>query len=177
MLKNRSSKCNVCTTLAPKEGADITSHHIRGKPAAVVVVVRLIDLRPVEIVDCVLVSGQHGRAHLCSGDGLQQRSPAALLRPRHQHSLPVWEGEVLREPTTNQFFFFPWIHWLIFRSSCLSASPQGDSSIRYFEITDEAPYVHYLNTFSTKEPQRGMGYMPKRGLDVNKCEIARWGGR
>uniref|UniRef100_A0A8C9WNU3 Coronin n=1 Tax=Scleropages formosus TaxID=113540 RepID=A0A8C9WNU3_SCLFO len=51
---------------------------------------------------------------------------------------------------------------------------KGDSSIRYFEITDEAPYVHYLNTFSTKEPQRGMGYMAKRGLDVNKCEIARF---
>uniref|UniRef100_A0AAR2KUF0 Coronin n=1 Tax=Pygocentrus nattereri TaxID=42514 RepID=A0AAR2KUF0_PYGNA len=51
---------------------------------------------------------------------------------------------------------------------------KGDSSIRYFEITDEAPYVHYLNTFSSKEPQRGMGYMPKRGLDVNKCEIARF---
>ncbi|XP_042365106.1 uncharacterized protein LOC121959711 [Plectropomus leopardus] len=51
---------------------------------------------------------------------------------------------------------------------------KGDSSIRYFEITDEAPFVHYLNTFSTKEPQRGMGYMPKRGLDVNKCEIARF---
>ncbi|KAK3538733.1 hypothetical protein QTP86_014326 [Hemibagrus guttatus] len=50
----------------------------------------------------------------------------------------------------------------------------GDSSIRYFEITEEAPYVHYLNTFTTKEPQRGMGYMPKRGLDVNKCEIARF---
>ncbi|CAB1319887.1 unnamed protein product, partial [Coregonus sp. 'balchen'] len=42
---------------------------------------------------------------------------------------------------------------------------KGDSSIRYFEITDEAPFVHYLNTFTTKEPQRGMGYMPKRGLD------------
>lgn len=52
-------------------------------------------------------------------------------------------------------------------------SSQGDSSIRYFEITDEAPYVHFLSTFATKEPQRGMGYMPKRGLDVNKCEIAR----
>ncbi|KAM3611640.1 uncharacterized protein V6R79_021929 [Siganus canaliculatus] len=51
---------------------------------------------------------------------------------------------------------------------------KGDSSIRYFEITDESPYVHYLNTFSTKEPQRGMGYMAKRGLDVNKCEIARF---
>ncbi|XP_073486187.1 coronin-1C isoform X1 [Aquarana catesbeiana] len=51
---------------------------------------------------------------------------------------------------------------------------KGDSSIRYFEITDESPYVHYLNTFISKEPQRGMGYMPKRGLDVNKCEIARF---
>lgn len=50
---------------------------------------------------------------------------------------------------------------------------QGDSSIRYFEITDEAPFVHYLSTYTTKEPQRGMGYMSKRGLDVNKCEIAR----
>ncbi|MGH0187360.1 UNVERIFIED_CONTAM: hypothetical protein FKN15_024685 [Acipenser sinensis] len=49
----------------------------------------------------------------------------------------------------------------------------GDSSIRYFEITDEPPYVHYLSTYSSKEPQRGMGFMPKRGLDVSKCEIAR----
>ncbi|XP_053562122.1 coronin-6 isoform X2 [Bombina bombina] len=51
---------------------------------------------------------------------------------------------------------------------------KGDSSIRYFEITSEAPYVHYLSTFSSKEPQRGMGFMPKRGLDVSKCEIARF---
>ncbi|KAM7374446.1 hypothetical protein PAMP_007102 [Pampus punctatissimus] len=50
---------------------------------------------------------------------------------------------------------------------------KGDSSIRYFEITEEPPYVHYLSTFSSKEPQRGMGFMPKRGVDVTKCEIAR----
>uniref|UniRef100_A0A8C6L3W5 Coronin n=1 Tax=Nothobranchius furzeri TaxID=105023 RepID=A0A8C6L3W5_NOTFU len=50
---------------------------------------------------------------------------------------------------------------------------KGDSSIRYFEVTDEPPYVHYLSTFSSKEPQRGMGFMPKRGVDVTKCEIAR----
>ncbi|XP_031752534.1 coronin-6-like [Xenopus tropicalis] len=49
---------------------------------------------------------------------------------------------------------------------------KGDSSIRYFEITAEAPFVHYLSTYSSKEPQRGMGFMPKRGLDVSKCEIA-----
>lgn len=51
---------------------------------------------------------------------------------------------------------------------------KGDSSIRYFEITDEPPYIHFLNTYTSKEPQRGMGSMPKRGLEVNKCEIARF---
>uniref|UniRef100_A0AAQ4S7E7 Coronin n=1 Tax=Gasterosteus aculeatus aculeatus TaxID=481459 RepID=A0AAQ4S7E7_GASAC len=51
---------------------------------------------------------------------------------------------------------------------------KGDSSIRYFEVTDEAPYVHYLSMYGSKESQKGMGYMPKRGLDVHKCEIARF---
>nr|XP_023677590.1 coronin-1A-like [Paramormyrops kingsleyae] len=51
---------------------------------------------------------------------------------------------------------------------------KGDSSIRYYEVTDEAPYVHYLSMYSSKESQKGMGYMPKRGLEVNKCEIARF---
>ncbi|XP_042327592.1 coronin-1A isoform X2 [Sceloporus undulatus] len=51
---------------------------------------------------------------------------------------------------------------------------KGDSSIRYFELTGEAPFVHYLSMFSSKESQRGGGWMPKRGLDVSKCEIARF---
>nr|XP_055188943.1 coronin-6 isoform X2 [Nyctereutes procyonoides] len=59
-------------------------------------------------------------------------------------------------------------------SSIVYLCGKGDSSIRYFEITDEPPFVHYLNTFSSKEPQRGMGFMPKRGLEVSKCEIARF---
>ncbi|XP_077474731.1 coronin-1A isoform X2 [Stigmatopora argus] len=51
---------------------------------------------------------------------------------------------------------------------------KGDSSIRYFEVTEEAPYVHYLSMYSSMDSQKGMGYMPKRGLEVNKCEIARF---
>ncbi|GIY34936.1 coronin-1C-A [Caerostris extrusa] len=51
---------------------------------------------------------------------------------------------------------------------------KGDSNIRYFEITDEAPYIHYISTYQSSEPQRGMGMMPKRGCDVRNCEIARF---
>ncbi|VEL29224.1 unnamed protein product [Protopolystoma xenopodis] len=51
---------------------------------------------------------------------------------------------------------------------------KGDSTIRYFEITDEEPYVHFINMLTSSDPQRGMGWMPKRGLDVNQNEIARF---
>jgi coronin-1B/1C/6 len=51
---------------------------------------------------------------------------------------------------------------------------KGDSAIRYFEYTPEAPYIHYLNTYSSGAPQRGMGWMSKRGLNVTNCEISRF---
>lgn len=51
---------------------------------------------------------------------------------------------------------------------------QGDSVIRYFEITGEHPFVHYINTFQTPDPQRGIGMMPKRGCDVSICEISKF---
>ena len=47
------------------------------------------------------------------------------------------------------------------------------NNIRYFEITDEEPYVHYLNQYQSRESQRGLGFMPKRGVDTAKNEIAR----
>lgn len=34
--------------------------------------------------------------------------------------------------------------------------------------------MHYINTFQTPDPQRGIGLMPKRGCDVTTCEIAKF---
>lgn len=51
---------------------------------------------------------------------------------------------------------------------------KGDSNIRYFEITDEPPFVHYISTYQSTEPQRGVGSMSKRGCDIYNCEIARF---
>ncbi|XP_019341319.2 coronin-6 isoform X4 [Alligator mississippiensis] len=94
-----------------------------------------------------------------------------------QRELGLWDPKSFEEPialqemdTSNGVllpFYDP-------DSSIVYLCGKGDSSIRYFEITDEPPYVHYLSTYSSKEPQRGMGFMPKRGLDVSKCEIARF---
>ncbi|ESO01082.1 hypothetical protein HELRODRAFT_112879 [Helobdella robusta] len=51
---------------------------------------------------------------------------------------------------------------------------KGDSAIRYIEISNEPPYAHFLNMYQSSDPQRGIGWMPKRGLNVNACEIARF---
>ncbi|KAL7674364.1 hypothetical protein ACOME3_000645 [Neoechinorhynchus agilis] len=51
---------------------------------------------------------------------------------------------------------------------------KGDCVIRYFEYTPETCSIHYLNTFISSDPQRGGAFMPKRGLDVKHCEVARF---
>lgn len=51
---------------------------------------------------------------------------------------------------------------------------KGDGNIRYYEIVDEAPYIHYLNQFISGHPQKALGSMPKRGLNTSICEIFRF---
>ncbi len=50
---------------------------------------------------------------------------------------------------------------------------QGDGNIRYFELDDERPYCHALSEFKTSAPQRGIGFMAKRGCNISECEIAK----
>ncbi|KAM3723670.1 Coronin-like protein [Dirofilaria immitis] len=50
---------------------------------------------------------------------------------------------------------------------------KGDCAIRYYEVNSEYPFVHYINTYTTSEPQRGIAFMPKLGLNSNENEIAR----
>jgi len=58
-------------------------------------------------------------------------------------------------------------------TNVLYLAGKGDGNIRYYEIVDEAPYFHALSEFKSATPQKGMAFLPKRGLNVNECEIAR----
>lgn len=51
---------------------------------------------------------------------------------------------------------------------------KGDGNIRYYEISTEKPYLHYLMEYRSPAPQKGMGVMPKHGLDVSMCEVFRF---
>lgn len=87
----------------------------------------------------------------------------------------LWDGHlnnvVMQELDSSNGVIFPFYDP---DTGMIYLCGKGDSAIRYFEITDEAPFVHYLNTYQSSDPQRGIGWMPKRGINVNICEIARF---
>jgi len=58
-------------------------------------------------------------------------------------------------------------------TNMLYLAGKGDGNVRYYEVVDEAPYVHFLSEFKSATPQRGMGWTPKLSMDLGSCEIAR----
>jgi hypothetical protein len=50
---------------------------------------------------------------------------------------------------------------------------KGDGNIRYFEFTDEAPFVFLLSEFRSNVSLKGADMLPKRGLNILGCETAR----
>ncbi|KAK8775774.1 hypothetical protein V5799_030880 [Amblyomma americanum] len=89
------------------------------------------------------------------------------LRVESELAQPVVLEELDTSNGTLQPFYDPDVNLLYLAA-------KGDSNIRYFEVTDEPPFVHYISTYQSSEPQRGMCAMPKRGCDVHQCEIARF---
>jgi len=89
----------------------------------------------------------------------------------------LWDPKSMDEPLTNEEIdqaagvLFPFYDA---DSDVVYVAGKGDGSIRYFEINDEKPYVHYLNQYSSQQAQRGLGFLPKRGCDTKKNEIARF---
>ena len=51
---------------------------------------------------------------------------------------------------------------------------QGDTNIRYFEVTDQKPYAFFLSQMLGNIPQRGACVMPQHNLDYLRCEVMRF---
>jgi len=58
-------------------------------------------------------------------------------------------------------------------NSILYLGGKGDGGVKYFEIVEEEPYAHSLSEYRTNQSQKGVCFLPKKGLDTTKCEIAR----
>ncbi|BCS26597.1 coronin [Aspergillus puulaauensis] len=56
-------------------------------------------------------------------------------------------------------------------TQCLYLAGRGDGNIRYYELENDK--FEYLSEYKSGDPQRGIAFMPKRGVDMHDNEITR----
>ncbi|XP_074640814.1 coronin-1C-A-like [Tubulanus polymorphus] len=88
----------------------------------------------------------------------------------------LWDGEDLSKPIVMEevdknngvlsIYYDPDVNMIYLCG-------KGDRIVNFYEVTDKKPYITALNQYVSNHSAKGIGFMPKRGLDINKCEIAR----
>ncbi|CAH6790366.1 Coro2a [Phodopus roborovskii] len=95
----------------------------------------------------------------------------------NNRQMALWDQDNLSVPLTEEDLdgssgvLFPFYDS---DTSMLYIVGKGDGNIRYYEVNTEKPYLNYLTEYRSYNPQKGIGVMPKRGLDVSSCEIFRF---
>ena len=56
-------------------------------------------------------------------------------------------------------------------TQCLYLAGKGDGNIRYYEYENDK--FEYLSEYKSSDPQRGIAFIPKRGLNVHENEVMR----
>jgi len=56
-------------------------------------------------------------------------------------------------------------------TQCLYLAGKGDGNIRYFEYENDK--FEYLSEYKSAEPQRGIAFLPKRGVNMHENEVTR----
>lgn len=104
---------------------------------------------------------------LLSSGGSRWNHRQIALWDQEDLSVPLFELDLDGSSGVLFPFYDPDTHMLY-------VAGKGDGNIRYYEISSEKPYMHFLTEYRSLLPQKGMGVMPKRGLDVNSCEVFRF---
>ncbi|EED19817.1 actin-binding protein, putative [Talaromyces stipitatus ATCC 10500] len=56
-------------------------------------------------------------------------------------------------------------------TQCLYLAGKGDGNIRYFEYENDK--FEFLSEYKSSDPQRGLAFMPKRGVNIHQNEVVR----
>jgi len=58
-------------------------------------------------------------------------------------------------------------------TAILYLAGKGDGNVRYYEMCDAEPFCFGLSEYRSTKAQKGVTFIPKRGLDIMGCETAR----
>ncbi|KAM9717525.1 LOW QUALITY PROTEIN: coronin-2A-like [Menidia menidia] len=95
----------------------------------------------------------------------------------NQRQIVLWDPDDLSEPLYEEDLdgsagvLFPFYDP---DTRLLYLAGKGDGNIRCYQLSSERPYVTFLTEHRSPLPQKGLGVMPKRGLDLRACEVFRF---
>ncbi|EFQ99553.1 coronin-1C [Nannizzia gypsea CBS 118893] len=89
--------------------------------------------------------------------------------------MALWDVRAAREPI-NGFQVLDSISGVCMPfwdqgTQCLYLAGKGDGNIRYFEYQNDK--FEYLAEYKSGDPQRGVAFMPKRGVNMHENEVVR----
>jgi hypothetical protein len=87
-----------------------------------------------------------------------------LFDPRNMSSA-CWEQDIDQSAGVIIPYYDP-------DTSILYVGGKGDSSIKYFEVVNTSPYLHFLSQYADTQSQKGLCFLPKIACDTTQCEIA-----
>ncbi|KAI9479711.1 Coronin-like protein crn1 [Coemansia sp. RSA 990] len=106
--------------------------------------------------------------------GAEQRLVTTGFSRSSEREVWLWDSDTLKPISTVNVDMSAGMLMPFYDASTrmLYVAGKGDGNIRYYEYSDDKLY--FLTEFQSPEPQRGLGAMPKRGVDVQRCEVMRF---
>ena len=111
-----------------------------------------------------------GRSNMLCSTGFSRQSDRQLFLydVRQIRALPRVSETLVDQASGSLLPFFD------ADASLLFLVGKGDCNMRYYEVVESAPLIHYVDQFVGKDPQRGAALCPKAVCDVATCEVARF---
>lgn len=137
---------------------------------------RMFDPRDLDEISCV-EAFEGAKSNKCFWLPRFNWVGAVGFSKQAKRQLKIWDLKKLDKPiyssVLDQAASVLMPHWDD-DNSVLYLAGKGEASVSFHEIVDNDRKVYTLGVHRKGEPQKGGGWVPKRGLDVWKCEVQRF---
>ena len=125
----------------------------------------------------VEVQGHHGaKSSRAVWLGEHDRIATTGFSRMSDRQLGLWDTRNPAQPVGGDFTFLDSISGVCMPfwdegTQCLYLAGKGDGNIRYYEYENDK--FEYLSEYKSPDPQRGIAFLPKRGVNLHENEILR----
>ena len=108
--------------------------------------------------------------------GRHERLVTAGFSKTSERVLSLWDARSLAKPLASKVLdsqFGVLTPHYDADTDVIAVNGKGDGNVRFFEATDDKPYLHLLTEYQSATPFADIEFLPKAVVDVRACEIIR----